>query len=124
MKHYIEFYFPGSFISETTEKEINNRDDNFEIPKYAYGYKFYDKNESGIINKTGTYFLRGKISTKEEVELLNIDNKYDIALINMEYNNIDKVVISKYGQIFPFNKGDVSLEKNYMRKIKLKKILK
>lgn len=124
MKHFVKFFIPGSFVSETSIKEINNRNDDIEIPNYVYGYMFYDENENKQeINKTGMYYF-GEILTKEDIKLLNINNKYDITLSNMECNDINKIVKTKYGGIYPFKKSDICITKNYYRRQKLKKILK
>jgi hypothetical protein len=113
VNHYVKILYPGSFVSEESHQKINLRKE-FELPKNAYGYQFYDK-EKTIINgeelegkakhRTKT-FLKGIIYTLEEVKRLFPESRTLIS--NMEINKWDKVIKCAQG-FLPFIENDYEL---------------
>lgn len=114
LKQYIEFFYPGSFVSESSAKEVADRTPPAELPKGAYGYRFFARNEvtqdgetlrgrpkdySGI-----TYY--GEAMTLEEVKALTPSGDYRILVSNMESNGWGRVVKTIRGQFMPLNAGD------------------
>ena len=46
VRHYVEFYYPGSLFAETSTKEVARRDPALvKLPKGAYGFRFFDRTE-------------------------------------------------------------------------------
>lgn len=53
---YMRIYYPGSFVSETSEKKVTSRTPPKERPKGAYAVQFFDQEEI----KKGKEILEGK----------------------------------------------------------------
>ena len=113
LKTYVEFFYPGVFISETTIQELPSRKSTVELPEGAYGYRLFSRSE---VEQDGevlvgppkdysptTYY--GIERTLEQVRNLPGDNT--ILISNMEINNWDRVVFTQYGQCFPLNPDDI-----------------
>jgi hypothetical protein len=115
MQQYIEFYFPGSFVSETEVKPVASRAAPVAVPLGAYAYRFFARQEvemNGEIlrgkahdHSPMTYF--GKALTLDEVKAL--DGDYRILISNMECNRWDRVVRTVRGNFQPLNEGDIVL---------------
>lgn len=126
-KHFVIFFSPGTFVSESTEKEIDEWDVDKAIKiskniKERYGaipYGFYfvtkgrnkDELDSKVITKSNMYYLNGEIFTLAQIKKRN-DPKDKILISNMEVNKINKVIINSnsYTITLPFYKGDVILK--------------
>lgn len=122
IKHFVKFFYPGSFMSEESIEEINDRND-IEVPKYAFCYQFFDEIGGETINKTGRYYF-GEVLNIEQVKTLNTDGKLDILIANMGYNNWDQVIKTRAGNYQPFEDNDKCVSLQYYREQKLKRILK
>jgi len=125
-KHFITFCSPGTFISETTTKEIEAW--NIQLAKEMakeikerYGatpYGFYfttrgrneDELNSKIIASSGMYYLGGKIMTLEEVEAQNNPNNRTL-IDNMKIGNHNKIIVNTNSWEFvaPLYEEDVVL---------------
>lgn len=114
-KHYVEFYYPGSFVSETSTEEIESRTANFEIPKYCFGFMFFDQEETLLDGETlygnrknkSNFFYFGKAYTLAEVKKTFPDAR--ILISNMKGNGWDSVVKTRRGNFQPLEKEDVVL---------------
>lgn len=90
-KHFVTFYSPGTFVAETTVKEIDSWDA-AEAVKLAdeiterhgatpYGFRFSTRtrNENDFDSKetsrTNLYYLGGRIETVQDVESRNDPNE-------------------------------------------------
>lgn len=114
LKQYIEFYYPGSFVSETSAQEVSDRTPPSELPKGAYGYRFFARSDVTQDGETlrgqpkdhspMTYY--GESMTLEEVKALAPSGDYRILVSNMECNGWDRVVLTVRGQFMPLNAGD------------------
>ena len=126
-KHFVIFYSPGSFTSETTQKQIDSWDVE-KAKKMArnikerhgatpYGFSFVTRErgdsdlDSKITKRSPTYYLGGKVETYEMVLLRN-DPKEETLRWNMKHNNIDRVFINtnSWKTTMPLQKDDVVLE--------------
>ena len=121
IKHFVTFYYTGSFMSEETTEEISTRSE-IDIPKYAFCYQFHDEVGGEKINKTGRYYL-GEVQNIEQVQSLNTDGKLDILISNMKSNKWDLVIKTRLGNYQPFTDDDKCVDLNYYREQKLKRIL-
>lgn len=118
LKHYVEFYYPGSFLPETDVKEIKNRETKITLPKGSYGYQFFDIEEvveKGELlkgqpkNHSGMYY-KGKLYSYKEAQKEFADKK--ILLSNMKNNGWKWIVCTVAGNFQPFFKkrGDCILD--------------
>ncbi len=114
LKQYIEYFYPGSFVSESSAQEVADRTTPGELPKGAYGYRFFARSEVTQDGETlrgqqkdhspMTYF--GEVMTLDEVKALTPFSDYRILVSNMECNRWDRVVRTIRGQFMPLNAGD------------------
>jgi len=112
LKHYVEFYFPGIIVMESSILKIKSRKEEFKIPDGAYGYRFFDKEEVKIKgeilegrrkNWSGTYYFGEVLSLKELKERFPDE---DTLIHNMEMNDWEQIVRTTRGIFQPFEKGD------------------
>lgn len=116
-KHYVEYIYAGSFVSETGTEEIPSRDQSITLPKGAYAYRIFDREEieqSGEILKGspknyGPRHIKGDVYDLERVKREVSDNQ--ILLSNMQSNGWPNVIKCRQGFI-PAEEGDVLLSSN------------
>lgn len=125
-KHFVEFYSPGTFVSETSLREITEWDVDLaagiarEIKERydatPYGFRFITRQreendfDSREVAQSGMYFLGGRVWTLAEIEARH-DSADRILIANMRGNEWDKVVenSNSYKITLPLNEGDVVL---------------
>lgn len=110
---YVEFLFPGSFVSESSCKEVSNRDKPKRIPKGAFAYSFYDR-EKTIVgeeefwgdrkNRSGTFYPEAEIFNLKQIKENFPDST--ILISNMECNKWKHIVKTRRGNFQPFEKED------------------
>jgi hypothetical protein len=115
IQQYIEFYFPGAFVSETEVHPVASRNAPVVMPLGAYAYRFFARQEAEMNGEIlrgkahdhspMTYF--GKALTLDEVKAL--DGDYRILISNMECNRWNRVVRTVRGNFQPLLDGDVVL---------------
>jgi hypothetical protein len=126
-KHFVEFFSPGTFISESTQKEIASwdvdaakamaKDIKERHASTPYGFRFITRSreesdlDSKITNRSGMYFLGGKVETLTEVEARN-DPSERILRSNMRGNHWDKIITNtnSWKITLPLEQNDVVLE--------------
>lgn len=117
-KNFVVFYSPGTFVSESTEKEIDYFDTAIamEMAKdikerhgaTPFGFRFFTRtmNEKDFTVKTnyqpGTYFLGGKLLSLDDIPDTK-ENK--ILRDNMRYNDYQFVIenTNSWKITLPFN---------------------
>jgi hypothetical protein len=122
-KHFVEFFSPGTFVAETTEKPI----DSWAVDKavamstsikerygaHPYAFRFITKSrgdndlDSKVTKTSGMYYINCKIQT-----IRDLDPVADSILIsNMRCNKWDRIVTSTKGYRWsqPLRTGDVVL---------------
>jgi hypothetical protein len=101
-KHYVTFYSPGSFVSETTSKEIDVWSVDLavrmakEIERHRatpYGFTFKTMESDGwspkTVKESGMYYLGGRLLTLDDIP----DTKENSILRdNMRFNNYEYVI--------------------------------
>ncbi len=118
LKQYVEFFFPGSFVSETSAQEVANRTDAVELPRGAYGYRFFAQQEveqdgevlKGERKDIGPMTYYGEVLTLEDVQALPGD--YRILASNMKCNGWSRVVRTVRGNFQPLDVCDVVVTPN------------
>ena len=108
-KHFVEFFSPGTFVSESSVKEIHSWD--VELAKNMafniserynatpYGFRFItrsrNKNEldSKITKTSCMYYLGGEVLTLADVEARNDPND-EILISNMKANGIKRIIVN------------------------------
>ena len=137
-KHYVSFLSPGSFFSETTDREIDSWDVKKVIEmaksiKERYGatpYGFYFKTfithppipdgEGGTLNvqpkqvaDSPYYFLGGEIKSYDDVVSRN-DPEDKTLISNMRSNNYPFIIVNtnSYRSTLPFGEKDILLDKD------------
>ena len=127
-KHYVTFYSPGSFMSETTTKSIESwstmraRQMASEITE-RYGSKPYSfvfttrleqetvaGTASKELRRSGQYYLDAKLETYDELAARNLEDE-EILRSNMEGNSWPIIVTNGAGSKTyrwsqPFDSGD------------------
>lgn len=117
LKHYVEFSYPGAFLSEYSSEEIAERKAELvKVPEGAFAYRFYDREEVEVDGETlcgerknyssRTYF--GKAYTLEEVK--REFPQYETLIFNMECNGWNRVVQTRRGNWQPLGEGDIVIE--------------
>ncbi len=125
-KHFVEFYSPGTFVSEVDSREIDSWDIEAAqeiatsiVQRYnarPYGFRFVtmerlkDDFEPKEIERSGIYYLGGMTYTLEE--LRNRNNPRDkTAISNMEINGWERVIenTNSYSFMAPLLDGDTVL---------------
>jgi len=121
-KTFVEFKYPGSFFSETSSKEVDDRDPgNVEVPEGAFAFTFYDqivgtakscgkdhRVNSLPFNRSGVFYCGGEVLSLAQVKALPGD--HSILVGNMERNKWEHVIKCRTGNFQPFENGDVFLE--------------
>ena len=126
-KTFVEFLSPGTFMSESTVREISSRNVAEAIAMAAdiverhgakpYGFRFFDRIrgendlDSCIVKVSGMYYLGGKVETLAEVEARN-DPKEAILRSNMRCNGIKRIIVNNNSWRFTgeFKDGDTLLD--------------
>lgn len=120
-KYYVEFWYPGCFVSECDTREITEAEfenpEKIVAPKNAYSFRLFKQEvvKGKIGNLFGekrydvdkTYYLGGEILTYKDV--VTLKGEHSILADNMRGNKWDCVIKTKCGQFFPFMEGDVIL---------------
>jgi hypothetical protein len=126
-KHFVEFLSPGTFFSETSQKEVDSWDvsnamimaKNITERHNAkpYGFRFitrerdFDELDSKVTETSGIYYLGGKILSLQEVKNRS-DPKDKILISNMETNDYSHIIenTNSYKFTAPFDyKNDTLL---------------
>lgn len=104
LKHYVEFIYLGSLTATYSSQEISARNPELvSLPENAFGYRFYT---TVVIDSTGSraskdysgwYYQGEKLSLPELKERFGNNPDYAALIFNMEVNNIDYVVMTKFG---------------------------
>ena len=126
-KHFVNFYSPGTFVSETTNIEI----DSWDVEKAKelartvkerhgatpYGFRFVTRErgpndlDSKLSEQSHMYFLGGRI---RHLDFILIENRPDeqILISNMKMNGWDRVIenTNSYKITQPLEKDDVVLD--------------
>lgn len=114
IKHYVEFAYPGLFVSETESRKVKSRTTPSNIPKDSFAYRFYcvEEKQSGErtlrsdrFNISGWHYVGGEVLTPEEVA-----KKYPnegILLSNIRNNDIKRIVRTRMGTFNELYKEDV-----------------
>lgn len=108
-KHFVTFFSPGTFFDEEREKPIDSWDveaaakmahevvERYNATPFAFQFSTrtrgpddLDSHESA---RSPTYYLGGRIETREEIEARN-DPKEDILRSNLRSNDIARVIVN------------------------------
>lgn len=87
MKIYMRIYYPGSFVSETSDKEVIDRTIPKDRPDRAYAIQFYDREEENINGES----LVGK--PKNFSKTFYWGDVYDLECLKKEYGH-ERILIS------------------------------
>lgn len=106
-KHFVTFLSPGTMVAETTQKPIDSWDvetacnmaHDITEPHGATPYGFYfttraradDELDSKEIDRSGTYYLGGRIETLTDIEARGLPSER-VLRSNMRTNKWDRVV--------------------------------
>lgn len=106
-KHFVEFASPGTFVPETTLKEIDSWDVEKAIAmsrdvleRYnarPFGFRFITRSrgpndlDSSVSTKSPFYWLGGRVRTVEEV-LAGSDPSEDILRSNVRINGVRRII--------------------------------
>jgi len=126
IKTFIEFLYPGIFVSESSAQEIDHKDPKkVVIPKNCFGFRFYDceivkskkyPNETLVgraKNHSGWFYINSEILTLKEVEKKMPEAT--ILISNMKINKWKKIVNTSFGQSLQLRAGDTILKRSDIR---------
>jgi hypothetical protein len=126
-KHFVTFYSPGTFVAETTAKQIDSWDVNAAVEmahkvteRYGatpYGFRFstrtrgpddLDSVESAC---SPMHYLGGKVETLDEVKARATD-KDQMLIANMEGNGWNRIITNDNSWRFtqPLHDDDIVLD--------------
>lgn len=121
-KHYVEYIFAGAIVSETSSKEIEERDPELAksmMPKPSYGFRFYDEDSIEVEGKTyeaekenySGWYLCGREYTLNEVKELQKTSGENLKILieNMEANKFSSVARTCVGGWVTFQPNDIIL---------------
>lgn len=124
-RHFVTFFSPGTFVSETTTKEIDSWDVGLATrmarsirERYGatpYGFRFETRArgqedlDSRVVKTSPMHYLGGKVLTLADVKREMAEER--ILISNMECNGIEKVVVNdnSFRSVHPMGRGDVVL---------------
>lgn len=123
-KHFVQFYSPGTFMPEVSEKPIRSWNPKRAVKlartiteRYGakpFGFRFITRRCSTPLNvepkelsRSGIYYINGVLESIDKVMAHN-DPSEEILRDNMRINGIKQVVITKneYKSIHQFNDDD------------------
>jgi hypothetical protein len=121
IEHKVVFASPGTFVSESTAKDIDSWD--VEQAKTMarsikerhaatpYGFRFETWEDSVRTKVSPMYYLGGQVRTYEMVLLMNLPEE-NILRNNMRYNNIRRVICNtnSYKVTMPLEDDDIVIE--------------
>jgi hypothetical protein len=126
-KHFVTFYSPGTFVAESSIKEIDSWDVQVAQRLAAsieerhgakpYGFRFStrtrgpDDLDSAVSNTSPMYYLpHCKVETLDQIEARN-DPREEILRSNMRSNGYDRIVVTTEGWKWtqPLSANDVVL---------------
>lgn len=131
-KHYVDFFSPGSFVSEQTTRELLGPDVGSVVvavnlartikERYdarPFGFQFVERERgpddfgSYEVFRSGMYFLGGTVLTLGDVIARN-DPKDKILISNMRVNNIARIVenTNSWTSVHALTSKDVVLDMN------------
>lgn len=126
-KHFVTFYSPGTFVSETRENPIDTWDvetaqtmahevvERYSATPYAFRFSTRSRGpddlDSRVTAQSCLYHLGGRVETRAEVEARN-DPKESVLRSNMRMNEIERVVVNdnSWRSIHELGKDDVVLD--------------
>lgn len=117
LKHYVERAVAGSFVSDYSSREVEDRDpDKIILGTMEYGFRFYDIEEveldgellRGKPKNHSKWYYQGEEYTLEQVKRELPGSR--ILIENMECNGWNTVVKNKFGQFFPLINGAVVIK--------------
>lgn len=108
-KHFVTFYSPGTFTSETSDREVESWDvgaakkmahginERYGATPYAFRFSTMGRGARDLNSKeiatSPLYYLGGRIETLAEVEARN-DPKEEILRSNMRGNGWHKIIVN------------------------------
>jgi len=113
IKLYIEFLFPSSVVSDLSEKAVQSKKETFKLPKGAFGYRYFEREETGegdAIKFGSKKNYSGIVYYGKEYTLNQLKREMpgEHALIAMmEHSGYKRIVKTQQGQCIPLANSDV-----------------
>lgn len=114
-QHFVEFLSPGTFFSESSEKQIDSWDvkkakkfaknitERYGAKPYGFRFKTRSRTDADLDSKvtavSGMYYLGGDILSYDDVKNRN-DPKDDILLSNMRNNRYKFIIENRNSYLF------------------------
>lgn len=114
---FIEYFYPGSFVSESTIEKRSNRNLPKRFPRGCYCFRFFETTEVKLKgekltgqpkNYSPKYFISGEALTLKQVRKKHPEKH--ILISNMEINKWHRIILTKFGQAFPLAEKDIILK--------------
>ena len=126
-EHFVEFLSPGTFMAESSDREIPSwdieaakqmaRDIKERYGAVPYGFRFKTRSrgpddlDSKVTETSPMYYLGGRVETLAEVEARNYPRE-SILRSNMRGNGYDRIIVNdnSWRWTQPLKAADVVLE--------------
>lgn len=116
--HYIEYLFPGSFLSESAAKPVLEPVFDGAWPDRAFAYRFFVRAEMecdgevlrGTARDHTGWTYRGRVLTLNDIPDTQ-ENR--ILRSNMQINGWSRVVRTVFGRCFPLDEDDTVQDTNH-----------
>lgn len=114
-KSYVEFLFPGSFLSESSIKEVDNIGADVQIPDGAFAYLYFQRDyvvdeaegktyDGDVHDRTGRIYIDGEVY--DETRLAAEHGKDSTLYHNVIGNGYTHAVKTRRGNWQPLMDGD------------------
>lgn len=115
-KIFVRQFYPGSFVANTDDVEIENKD-TFTPSDNAFGYRFFEReyshadNGETLMGKPKNWTPMTYIGRKRSIDdVAQKEGTSSILYSNMKINKWSHVVQTRFGQCFDLGDRDVVIE--------------
>lgn len=116
IRHYIEYFYPGSFVSNTSVERVTTRSRPSNIPNNCFGYRFFDQEEAEVNGEV----LEGKRKHYSGMHYFGTELTFDdvcmlpntsILQSSMRCNGWKTIVKTTTGNFQPLETNDMVITK-------------
>jgi hypothetical protein len=120
IRQYIEFLYPGLLFSETGEQPVEDRQVPELLPENCFGFRFKERQEhvapdgEWLVGEfqaySSWYYKKGEVYTLTEMK--DRHRHRQNVIDNMVRNQMERVLLTRFGQWIPLRAEDVVLDRS------------